>query len=210
MTKSVFTILTAFCLFVSSHLSAQELRMETYDNEMYRANDEPFVEYDGLYIKLANCGYKCDEYLLSIKDTLSSAPEVSVNGSDGCDVFAGAEDYITSDCSVLIDFPQVLSEIENIEGIDLSFNAITRLPDTLALPNSTTRLFLAFNPLCEISAGPLKHIKILDLSFTAITKLPEDFIANNKLEWLRLTGTPMTEEYKEELKRRLSNCRIEF
>jgi len=87
-----------------------------------------------------------------------------------------------------------VTSLEQTE-LDLEFNNLTSLPESIGLLTNLERLDLSANELTELpkSIGKLTNLKELNLTGNKLDELPESFGQLTKLEKLRLSGNYLEE-----------------
>jgi len=137
----------------------------------------------------------------STSDRRSSSHETNdPNASPGeCLVNHAADgtvvDVVVRECG-LPGFPAILSQLPDLEQLDLSGNRLTALPDDIGDLPRLTRLVLDDNQLAALpeSLGALTSLRWLALDGNALTDLPAAISRLPQLEkldlrWNKLTGS---------------------
>ena len=119
--------------------------------------------------------------------------DIYTSGKDPC--YSAKGKYITGIriFSLLEDFPEIICKLKNLEGLDLSHNDITKIPNSIGQLKRLKKLSLSHNKLKTLpeNMGNLKKLTKLYLSNNKIRSYPEAinnikslktlFLENNQL-----------------------------
>ncbi|MEH2270728.1 MAG: COR domain-containing protein, partial [Nostoc sp.] len=91
--------------------------------------------------------------------------------------------------------PESITRLQNLTGLDLSGNKLTRIPEAITHLQNLTRLYLSGNGLTMIpeSITRLQNLTGLDLSGNKLTRIPEAITHLQQLIFLNLKNNPIKE-----------------
>ncbi len=89
---------------------------------------------------------------------------------------------------------KIIPELEQCEFLDLSFNKLSSLPDSIGNLKNLTRLYLRYNKLTELpdSIGNLKGLQELSLWSNKLSSIPESIGVITNLQELSLSNNKLS------------------
>jgi Leucine-rich repeat (LRR) protein len=95
----------------------------------------------------------------------------------------------------ITEIPESIAQLTNLTSLGLSYNQITEIPESIAQLTNLTLLDLSYNQITEIpeSIAQLTNLTSLDLSYNQLTEIPESPAQLSNLISLDLSYNQLTE-----------------